>query len=57
MTKINQAIKRGKVVDYADLFSSYSKKRRQEILKRAKYLSNHQIHPKTPRHHRVCVIA
>ena len=36
--KINQAIKRGELVDYADLFASYSEKRKQEILKRARYL-------------------
>lgn len=36
--KINQAVKRGDLVDYNDLFSSYSKERQQEILKRARYL-------------------
>lgn len=36
--KINQAVKRGDLVDYADLFASYSRKRQQEILKRARYL-------------------
>jgi len=36
--KINQAVKRGFLVDYADLFANYSKKRQQEILKRARYL-------------------
>ena len=36
--KINQAVKRGELVDYADLFTSYSQKRQKEILKRAKYL-------------------
>lgn len=36
--KINQAVKRGELVDYADLFTSYSRKRQQEILKRARYL-------------------
>ena len=38
MSKINRAIKRGFLVDYADLFANYSKKRQQEILKRARYL-------------------
>jgi len=36
--KIKQAVKRGELVDYTDLFASYSKKRQQEILKRARYL-------------------
>src|SRR3990167_5108200 len=36
--KINQAVKRGDLVDYANLFASYSAKRQQEILKRARYL-------------------
>ena len=36
--KIKQALKRGELVDYTDLFASYSKKRQQEILKRARYL-------------------
>lgn len=36
--KINQAVKRGNLVDYADLFAGYPEKRRQEILKRARYL-------------------
>lgn len=36
--KFNQAVKRGNLIDYSDLFSSYSKKRQQEILKRARYL-------------------
>lgn len=36
--RINQAVKRGNLVSYADLFSSYPKKRQQEILKRARYL-------------------
>lgn len=36
--KINRALKRGDLVVYADLFSSYPKKRQQEILKRARYL-------------------
>ena len=38
MSKINQAVKRGDLVDYADLFARYPKKRQQEILKRARYL-------------------
>lgn len=36
--KIKQAIKRGDLIDYAGLFASYSRKRQQEILKRARYL-------------------
>lgn len=36
--KINQAVKRGDIVNYADLFASYSKERQQEILRRARYL-------------------
>lgn len=36
--QINQALKKGDLVDYSDLFASYSKKRQQEILKRARYL-------------------
>lgn len=36
--KINQAIKRGDLIDYADLFAGYPEKRQQEILKRARYL-------------------
>ena len=38
MSKINQAVKKGDLVDYSDLFASYPKKRQQEILKRARYL-------------------
>ncbi len=38
MSKIIQAVKRGDLVDYADLFASYPQKRQQEILKRARYL-------------------
>jgi len=38
MSKINQAVKKGDLVDYADLFAGYSQKRQQEILKRARYL-------------------
>ena len=38
MNKINQAVKRGDLLAYDDLFASYSKKRQQEILKRARYL-------------------
>lgn len=36
--KINEAVKRGDLVDYGGLFASYSQKRQQEILKRARYL-------------------
>ena len=36
--KISQAVKRGDLVDYADLFANYPKGRQQEILKRARYL-------------------
>jgi len=36
--KINQAVKRGDLIAYTDLFSSYPKKRQQEILKKARYL-------------------
>ena len=36
--KINQAVKKGDLIDYDDLFASYSQKRQQEILKRARYL-------------------
>lgn len=36
--RINQAIRRGNLINYADLFASYSKNRQQEILKRARYL-------------------
>jgi len=38
MNKINNAVKRGDIIGYGDLFASYSKKRQQEILKRARYL-------------------
>ena len=38
MNKINKAVKRGDLVAYSDLFAGYSKKRQQEILKRARYL-------------------
>ena len=37
-SKINKALKRGNLIVYGDLFASYSKKRQQEILKRARYL-------------------
>lgn len=37
-SKGKQAVKRGDLVNYADLFASYSQKRQQEILKRARYL-------------------
>jgi DNA-binding XRE family transcriptional regulator len=36
--KVNEAVKRGDLVAYGDLFASYSSKRQQEILKRARYL-------------------
>ena len=36
--KINQAIKRGDLISYTDLFSAYPKKRQQEILRKARYL-------------------
>ena len=38
MNSINKAIKRGDLIAYGDLFAGYSKKRQQEILKRARYL-------------------
>jgi len=38
MNKINKAVKRGNLIAYGDLFAGYSKKRQQEILKRARYL-------------------
>lgn len=38
MSKIDQAVKRGDLIAYGDLFAGYSKKRQQEILKRARYL-------------------
>lgn len=38
MNKINEAVKRGDLIIYGDLFAGYSKKRQQEILKRARYL-------------------
>src|SRR3990167_1930472 len=37
-SKIKQAIRRGDLIAYDDLFSSYSSKRQREILKRARYL-------------------
>ena len=37
-SKIKQALKMGDLIAYDDLFASYSKKRQQEILKRARYL-------------------
>ena len=33
--RINQAVRRGDLISYADLFSGYPKKRQQEILKKA----------------------
>lgn len=36
--KTSQALKRGDLIAYDDLFASYPKKRQQEILKRARYL-------------------
>lgn len=38
MNKINKAVKKGDLISYGDLFTGYSKKRRKEILKRARYL-------------------
>ena len=38
MNSINKAVKRGDLISYGDLFASYSNKRQQEILKRARYL-------------------
>ena len=38
MSKINQAVKRGDLINYDDLFAGYPEKRQQEILKRARYL-------------------
>ena len=36
--KIKDAVRRGDLIAYADLFSTYPKKRQQEILKKARYL-------------------
>ena len=36
--KIKRALKRGDLVDYDDLFATYSKKRQEEIKKRARYI-------------------
>lgn len=36
--KIKEALERGNLVAYGDLFASYSVKRQQEILKLARYL-------------------
>ena len=38
MNSINQAVKKGNLIAYSDLFAGYSKKHQQEILKRARYL-------------------
>jgi len=38
MSKINQAVKKGDLVEYKNLFAKYPKIRQQEILKRARYL-------------------
>jgi len=38
MNKISKALKNGDLIAYGDLFASYSEKRQQEILKRARYL-------------------
>lgn len=38
MSKINKVVKREDLIVYDDLFAGYSKKRQQEILKRARYL-------------------
>ncbi len=36
--KLNQAVKKGDLIAYDDLFAGYSQKRQQEILRRARYL-------------------
>lgn len=36
--KIKDAVKKGDLISYDDLFASYSQRRQQEILKRARYL-------------------
>jgi DNA-binding XRE family transcriptional regulator len=38
MNCINKAVKKGDLIAYGDLFAGYSRKRQQEILKRARYL-------------------
>ena len=38
MSKINQAVNRGELIKYDDLFAGYPEKRQQEILRRARYL-------------------
>lgn len=38
MNKIKNAVKRGDLIAYGDLFVGYPKKRQQEISKRARYL-------------------
>ena len=38
MNKIKNAVKKGDLIAYGDLFAGYPKKRQQEILKRARYL-------------------
>lgn len=37
-SKIKEALKRGDLISYDNLFARYPKKRQQEILKRARYL-------------------
>lgn len=36
--KIREAVKRGDLIDYDELFASYPKKRQEEILRRARYI-------------------
>lgn len=36
--KIDQAVKKGDLIDYDKLFASYSQRRQQEISKRARYI-------------------
>lgn len=38
MNKIKETVKKGDLIAYGDLFAGYSKKRQQEILKKARYL-------------------
>jgi DNA-binding XRE family transcriptional regulator len=37
-SRVSQALKRGDLIAYNDLFASYPKKRQLEILKRARYI-------------------
>ena len=43
MDKMNQAVKRGDLVNYKVLFTGYSQKRQKEILKRARYLKTAMV--------------